>query len=715
MSDRSSDARLTEIQYVKGVGPRLAMLFGKLGIATAHDLVLHFPKRYEDRRNLPPLKSLRPGMEVTVRGKVSHVESKVGRSRMVRVIAVLYDGTGQITLTWFNQPWLAKKLRDAFGEVIAFGKVREGQWGYEMAAPDYEIIDEDAEPSDFGAIVPVYGSTENLNQKTLRKAARTALEMVLPSLKEHLPETVVRKAQLADYIWSVKTVHRPDSETDLARARERLSFDELFNIQLLVQLKRVRTQREPGISFPISSISGSAVTAGLFGATDHVDEGETLWHQVERMVPFTLTGAQQRVIQEIWTDMERTTPMNRLVQGDVGSGKTAVAAAAILAAIRCGYQAAMMAPTEILAEQHARSLRTLFEPLGIEVVFLAGKVSAKAARKVRESIASGAAHLVVGTHALIQEGVEFAKLGLAVIDEQHRFGVMQRVALRQKSNVVPDVLVMTATPIPRTLAMTVYGDLDVSVIDELPPGRKPIKTHWKRPSDRPKVYDNVRELLKQGRQAYFVCPAINESEKLQTQAAVDLHYRLSHQVYPEFTVGLLHGQMKPAEKDAAMEAFRRGETHILVATVVIEVGVDVANASVMVIEDANRFGLSQLHQIRGRVGRGSQQSYCILIADAASDDARERMEVMVETQDGFKIAEADLNIRGPGSLAGTEQSGILDFKIADLIRDQILLEKARRIAAEVAESDPNLERPEHADLAQRMVERVSQQAWIVVS
>ncbi len=715
MAEHINDPRQTEIQYVKGVGPRLATLFGKLGIHTAYELAMHFPRRYEDRRNLPKLKSLRPGMQVTVRGRISHVESKVGRSRMVRVIAVLNDGTGQVTLTWFNQPWLAKKLRDSDGEVIAFGTIREGQWGYEMASPDYEIIDEDAEPSDFGAIVPVYASTENLNQKVLRKAARAALEMTLPTLQDPMPSQVVHEAGLEPYAWSLQRIHRPETEEEMNRARARFVFDELFTIQLLVQLKRVKTQQEPGIVFPISRIVGRGQTTGLF-TEGEIDPGEaTLWDQAEAFLPFRLTGAQRLVIGQIWEDMERPTPMNRLLQGDVGSGKTAVAACAMLAAVRCGYQAALMAPTEILAEQHAMNLRRLFEPTGIEVVFLAGKLNAKTTAKTREAVASGRAHIVVGTHALIQEGVKFAQLGLAVIDEQHRFGVMQRVALRQKSDRVPDVLVMTATPIPRTLAMTVYGDLDVSVIDELPPGRKPIKTHWKRPSDRPKVYENVRALVQQGRQAYFVCPAIEESEKLQVQAAVDLHYRLSEQVFPEFKVGLLHGQLKPAEKESVMEAFRQGELHILVATVVIEVGVDVPNASVMVVEDANRFGLSQLHQIRGRVGRGEHQSFCILIADASSDDARERMEVLVETQDGFVIAEADLRIRGPGSLVGTEQSGVVDLRVADLIRDQIILEKARSFAARIAESDPHLQKPEHALLAAKFTERASDQAWIIVS
>ena len=407
--------------------------------------------------------------------------------------------------------------------------------------------------------------------------------------------------------------------------------------------------------------------------------------------------------------------MNRMIQGDVGSGKTAVAACAMLAAVQCGYQAAIMVPTEILAEQHYLSLTRLFEPLGISVRLLVGKQNAATKRKSLEAAGNGSAQVCVGTHALISEGVKFAKLGLVVIDEQHRFGVVQRLALRQKGFANPDVLVMTATPIPRTLTMTLYGDLDLSVIDELPPGRKAIKTHWKRPYERPAVYASVRKLIDEGRQAYFVCPMITESDKLQTQAAEDLHYRLSTQVYPDLRVGLLHGQMKPTDKEDVMAKFRAGELDILVSTVVIEVGVDVANASVMVIEDANRFGLAQLHQLRGRVGRGEYQSYCILVADSKGPEGDARIRVMVETTDGFKIAEEDLRLRGPGDLAGTRQSGDLVFQVANLVDDGPQLEAARKAAQDFLRDDPGIALPEHAGVLEMVKKQRSFDALIVVS
>jgi ATP-dependent DNA helicase RecG len=444
-------------------------------------------------------------------------------------------------------------------------------------------------------------------------------------------------------------------------------------------------------------------------------QGEPLWDQIHRMLPFDLTGAQRRVIQEIWSDMERPHPMNRLVQGDVGSGKTAVAACAILAAIRCGYQAALMAPTEILAGQHFTNLHRLFEPLGVEVELLVGKLTATQKKRAAERTGSGTINLAIGTHALIQEDVSFANLGLVIVDEQHRFGVLQRKALRDKGLGNPDVLVMTATPIPRTLTMTLYGDLDVSVIDEMPPGRKPVKTHSKFPSERESVYLGVRKLIEDGRQAYFVCPMVSESEKMMAQAAKDLHYRLMTGVFGNQRVGLLHGQMKPREKEMVMEQFRRHELDILVSTTVIEVGVDVPNSSIMVIEDANRFGLSQLHQLRGRVGRGAQQAYCVLIADTKNEDSRARIDAMTSTTDGFKIAEIDLELRGPGSMLGTQQSGNLDYKIGDLIQDGRMLEVARQAAMRLIERDPQLSDPDHAGILARVKQKRSDAAVVTIS
>ncbi len=684
----------TDIQYVKGVGPKLAPLFSKLGIETARDLLFHFPRRFEDRRHLPPIREARPGNHVTVRGTITHVESRPSRGRAAPVKCILNDGTGQIVLVWFNQPWIAKRLRDTTGEIIAYGLVKDGGHACEIHSPEWEVIDPDEDADGFTRIVPVYGLTESLMQRSVRRVVAQAINSYADLLEETLPVSI-RKAQgLPGIGWAVRHMHQPDSLEEIAQARHRIAFDEFLAIQLMVQMRRAATQQEPGIKF---------------------EWGGNLKNELTQILPFELTGAQQRVVREIWGDMRKGHPMNRLVQGDVGSGKTAVAACAIIAAARSGYQSALMAPTEILAEQHAMSLTRLFEPLGLNVQLVLGKQKAAEKRRATEQIESGAAQVIVGTHAIIQEGVNFAKLGLAIIDEQHRFGVLQRLALRQKSDLVPDVLVMTATPIPRTLSMTVYGDLDVSVIDEMPPGRKPIKTHWKMAKSRETVYESVSKLLNEGRQAYFVCPMITESEKLQTQAAVDLHYRLSNGAFSDYRVGLLHGQMKPAEKETVMDHFRKHELDVLVSTVVIEVGVDVPNATIMVIEDANRFGLSQLHQIRGRVGRGDQQSYCILIADATTDEARDRLEVMASTQDGFKIAEEDMRLRGPGDMLGTRQSGNLDLRVADLIQDLKVLEEAKQVATDIVATDPNLERAENMRLRSLLRGKREGDAWLPVT
>jgi ATP-dependent DNA helicase RecG len=729
----------TEVQFLKGVGPKNGKLFNKLGLMTVEDVLYHVPRRYEDRRHLPPISHVKPGQWVTVKGRLAHVEARPTRGGMVILKAVVRDGTGAISLTWFNQPWIKRQLEGYKGEIIAYGQVKENARAFEIASPEWEILTEDDDPDEFARIIPVYPSTEGLQQKALRKGARTAVEGYVDQVVDPLPLSLRRSEELRDLQWSLRQIHLPESEANRLEARRRLVFDEFLYMQLSLAMKRAETQEELGISFPIKDlIEGKASTArnltlGLAARKSVVRElrptethlfaeekayqrdNEPLWEQIDRMLPFELTGAQRRVLGEIYSDMEAPHPMNRLVQGDVGSGKTAVAACAMLAAVRSGYQAALMAPTEILAEQHSVNLRRLFEPLGLEVELMVGKLTAQQKRKASERAKLGYAHISVGTHALIQEGVEFANLGLVVVDEQHRFGVLQRKALRDKGLGNPDVLVMTATPIPRTLTMTLYGDLDLSVIDELPPGRKPIKTHWKQPFEREAVLEAVRRLIEQGRQAYFVCPMVSESEKMLAQAAEDLHYRLSHGPYSDLKVGLLHGQMRPKEKEEVMEQFRRGELDVLVSTTVIEVGVDVPNASVMVIEDANRFGLSQLHQLRGRVGRGEYQSYCIMVAEAKSEDARERMEVMVLTNDGFRIAEEDLRLRGPGELAGTKQHGNLDTKIGDLVQDGRMLEVARQAAIRIVENDPQLSLPEHRLMRERVVLQRSDVAVITVS
>jgi len=675
------DPQLTEVQFLKGVGPKLAELLKKLGLKTVYDVLHYFPRRYEDRSHLPPLSSLRAGQFVRVRGTISQLDSRPISGGRVIIKAMLTDGKSGIQLTWFNQPWVLRKLSGYKGEVIAYGQVRDGTPWLEISSPEYELVDED-QAEGFARITPVYGLSEGVNQQLVRKAVTSALAGYAQLLVDPLPATLRRRYELADLEWSIRQIHHPDNEENRLSARRRLVFEEFFYHQVGLAMKRAENHAEVGNAFVVP--------------TD-------LTEQMAKMLPFTLTGAQDRVIHEILGDLQRSEPMNRLMQGDVGSGKTAVAACAILAVVRGGFQAAIMAPTEILAEQHAVILRSMLGPMGIDVALLLGKLTATQRAKAYELVASGRAQVAVGTHALIQENVKFAKLGLTVIDEQHRFGVLQRMALRGKGFGNPDVLVMTATPIPRTMTMALYGDLDLSVIDELPPGRQPIQTKWRSSNDRGSVYESVRALIQQGRQAYFVCPMVSESEKMEAQAAEDLYYRLTHEVYPDLRVGVLHGQMKSKDKELVMDLFRRNELDILVSTTVIEVGVDVPNASVMVVEDANRFGLSQLHQLRGRVGRGSHQSFCILIADTKSEDGMKRMEIMCATNDGFLIAEEDLRLRGPGDIAGTRQSGNLDFRIADLVQDGRMMEEARGAAMKLAKYDPFLERPEYALLKERVI------------
>lgn len=717
MADRLDTRGLgMEVQFLKGVGPKSAMVLAKLGLQTVEDVLWYLPRRYDDRTDLPQLVMLRPGEAQSVRGRILGVTTRRISGGRVMIQAVLDDGSGQVTLTWFNQPWVARELQKVEGEVMAFGTVKEGRSRQlEIASPEWEAVDEEDESGDFARIVPVYGLSEGVPQRTVRRAAASAVQFFADMVEDPLPEEFRKANRLAPLGWSLRQMHEPESPGHLERARHRLVYEEFLYLQLVLQMRRNAVQQEVGISFPLGQVSRRDMRMGGGLFEDGGVDTRSLEEQAMAMLPFELTGAQRRVVGEIWADMERGFPMNRLVQGDVGSGKTAVAACAMLGAVRCGYQAAMMAPTEILAEQHWMNLRRLFEPMGISVNLLVGKLGAKDKRRSLEKTASGEAQITVGTHALISEGVEFAKLGFVVIDEQHRFGVMQRLSLRQKGVDNPDVLVMTATPIPRTLTMSLYGDLDLSVIDELPPGRKAIKTHWKSPGKRDQVYETVRRLVAEGRQAYFVCPMISESDKMQTQAAEDLHYRLSEETFPDLKVGLLHGQMKAPEKEEVMNAFRSGEINVLVSTVVIEVGVDVPNASVMVIEDANRFGLSQLHQLRGRVGRGEHQSYCILIADATTGVAEERLKVLEETTDGFRIAEADLKIRGPGDVMGTRQSGMLEFKVADLITDGPVLEQARQGAIAILAEDADLSRPHHELMLRQVRKRRSDEAMISVS
>jgi len=669
----------TEVKYVKGVGDKLAQVLGKLNLYTLGDLLFHLPRRYEDRRQFRKIAHARPGDAVTVSGKLVTVDNVKVRN-LTLTKAYLDDGSGVLELVWYNQPYMKdtlNKLRNS--QIVAYGIIKESPYGLQMETPEWEDLPDGADPDSLlsvNRIVPIYPLTEGIRQKRMRQIIWNAVQYAHLA-PEILPRSVRERLGLMPIQHALQQIHFPDSEQAIDPARQRLVFEEFFLMQLGVGMQRQRTRQERGIAMRIDA--------------DRLNE------MLHRIVPFELTNAQKRVIGEIWSDMAQPHPMNRLLQGDVGSGKTIVAAAASLAAVDNQYQAAMMAPTEILAEQHYINLHRLFQPLGISVELLVGRLSNKQRQQARERIATGRGMVAVGTHALIQEGVEFARLGLAIIDEQHRFGVLQRAALRDKG-VMPHVLVMTATPIPRTLTLTLYGELDVSIIDELPPGRKPVRTHWKTPEERLKVYEGVRKLIQEGRQAYVICPLIDESDKLQVRAAEQMAEHLQKDVFPDLRVGLLHGRMKPAEKEAVMDAFRAGELDILVSTTVIEVGVDVPNAAAIVIEDADRFGLAQLHQLRGRVGRSEHQSYCVLIANPKSDDGQRRMDIMTRTNNGFLIAEEDLRIRGPGEIYGTRQSGMPSFRVADLVKDMRLLEVARQEAFHLLESDPDLSRPEHTAL-----------------
>ncbi|MCL5104710.1 MAG: ATP-dependent DNA helicase RecG [Armatimonadetes bacterium] len=688
----------TEVQYVKGVGPRLAEALHKLGIFTVRDLLSHFPRRHEDRTVFAQVRTVRHGESATILGTVLTADNIKTRGSMVITKVAVEDGTGVIALTWFNQKYRKEQFLKLKGkQIVAYGTVQAGRWGVEMASPEWEVYSEDADPLSSGRVVPVYPLTEGLFQSQIRKMLRNAIDGYLPLVQETLPEDLRNRLDLMDIHDAVRNIHFPEGMAAMEAARKRLVFEELFLLQLALALRKQGTQMScTGIQFAMPD-----------------DFGKML----KEILPFELTNAQKRVIREIANDMAGPKCMNRLLQGDVGSGKTAVALAAMIIAVRNGYQAALMAPTEILAEQHYIGITKMlgsFGLLDISVDLLKGSLRSRQREHVLERIASGETKIAIGTHALIQEGVEFKKLGLVIVDEQHRFGVLQRAALMDKG-LTPDMLVMTATPIPRTLTLTVYGDLDVSIIDELPPGRKKIRTHWKQYGERKKVYHALRTLIDQGRQAYVVCPLIEESEKLQVRAATDLADFLANEMFPDLKVGLLHGQMKTDEKDAVMTAFRAGEVHILVSTTVIEVGVDVSNATVMVIEDADRFGLAQLHQLRGRVGRGDEQSYCILICEGNAEDSIKRMQIMSRTNDGFEIAEEDLKLRGPGEFYGTRQSGMLNLGIADIFRDVPILDLARKEAFDLVSRDPDLKGDQYKALRRDLLKKYESFQLAVVS
>ncbi len=672
----------TPIQYCKGIGPKRAELLKKLGIFTVEDALFYLPWRYEDRGNFKKIGRIAYGSYETVSGKVVSAEVASTRRQRVKIFElVITDGSGMLVGSWFNQPFMQKAFRPG-QNVILSGIVKSNPYKSglpQIDNPDYEIMDE-SEPDHLihtGRTVPIYRTTAGLSVRYLRSMIKAVLDSCGAAAPDALPDHLIHKYSLIPFALALSEVHFPTTEKDIAvlnrgmsAAHRRLSFEELFALELGLALKKQGVVVEKkGISFK----SAGALEAKL-----------------RKSLPFTLTKAQERVIAEIKRDMTTERPMNRLVQGDVGCGKTVVAMTASLMAVESGYQACIMAPTEILAEQHFRNISAMALPLGITVRSLTGRKKKKEKDMLLAEIESGSAQIVIGTHALIEENVKFKRLGLAVIDEQHRFGVMQRSTLTSKGY-EPDVLVMTATPIPRTLALTVYGDLDVSVIDEMPPDRIPIVTKIYFESRRGEAYQFIESEIKKGRQVYVVYPLVEESEKVDLKAATEMAAHLQEDIFSSRKIGLLHGRMKSDEKEAAMASFKSGETDILVSTTVIEVGVDVPNATAMVIEHPERFGLAQLHQLRGRVGRGTHQSYCILMGPRMfAPEARERLTAFARTNDGFKIAEEDLKLRGPGEFFGTRQSGLPDLRAANIIRDQDLLEKARTEAFDLAAQDPKL-------------------------
>ena len=692
-----------DIQYLPGVGPnRRKILSQELGIETFGDLLQYYPYKYVDRSRLYTVHELTGDMPfVQVCGQILSFETFKMSARKERVVAHFTDGTGVMDLTWFNGGKYIKQSLKVNTRYVVFGRPNVYNGRVNVTHPDIEPADQ-LELSAMG-LQPYYNTTEKmkkagLNSHAIEKLTKTMVGVMKEPLAETLPTFMTERLHLMSRDEALRTIHYPQNPKDLERARVRLKFEELFYVQLNI-VRYASDHRRKYRGYVFSRVG---------------DVFNTFYHQY---LPFTLTEAQKRVIREIRKDMGSGRQMNRLLQGDVGSGKTLVALMSMLIAIDNGYQACIMAPTEILAEQHLQTIRDFLGDMAVRVELLTGIVKGKKRQEVLSGLLTGDVQILVGTHAVIEDTVQFARLGMVVVDEQHRFGVAQRAKLWSKSTNPPHVLVMTATPIPRTLAMTLYGDLDVSIIDELPPGRKPIRTTHVFDTRMTSLYDGIRRQINEGRQVYIVFPLIEESEKMDLKNLED-GFETLLQVFPEYRLSKVHGRMKPKDKEAEMQRFVSGETQILVATTVIEVGVNVPNASVMVILEAQRFGLSQLHQLRGRVGRGADQSFCILVTNhKLSEETRKRIDIMCETNDGFRIAEADLKLRGPGDLEGTQQSGMaFDLKIADIARDGQLVQMARDEAQAIIESDPNCEKPQYQTLWNRLKElRKTNINWAAIS
>ncbi|HBY94573.1 MAG TPA: DNA helicase RecG [Chloroflexi bacterium] len=690
--DRELDASITTLT---GISDTYARRLARLGVATVRDLLYHLPARYEDFSALRRISELMYGQEVTIVGVVEETKNRQSKRGSVVTTTVISDGTGTVQATWFSQPWLSGTLTP--GKLIRLsGKVSEYLGRVAFQSPRWEPVTE--EQLHTAGIIPIYPLTDKVGESWLRARIRAALKQFAHRTPDPLPLALRESFGVFDLPAALELVHAPEILAQIEEARRRLAFDELLLLQLGVLAQRREWRSQPG-----RALQADAAVLERFYAC----------------LPFRLTGAQARALDEILGDVADPAPMSRLLQGDVGSGKTVVAAAAMLIAVAAGTQVAFMAPTEILAEQHYKSLTALLSQPAEEnaradgqpllgtrdpaIALLIGSTPAAERRDLLGRLAAGEVDIIVGTHALIQPDVTFKELGLVVVDEQHRFGVEQRGALRQKGGAAsPDVLVMSATPIPRSLALALYGDLDLSVIEELPPGRTPVVTRIITPRQRERAYTYIRAQVREGRQAFIICPLVEESEKSEARAAVDEYHRLQQEVFPDLKLGLLHGRMTGAEKEAVMAEFYRGERHILVSTAVVEVGIDVPNATVMLVEGANRFGLAQLHQFRGRVGRGAHRSVCLLLAEAdLSAESEQRLRVLEETTDGFKLAEIDLQLRGPGEFFGTRQSGIPDLTVARL-GDSRAIDLARRAAQALITADPGLDWPEHQLLKRRV-------------
>ncbi len=695
------NALKTPIRYLKGVGPKRSEELSRLGIETVEDVLYYLPARYEDRSKFTPIKDLKIGEYQTIQGEVITLSSRLARTRMPIFQIAVTDQTGIVHAIWFNQPYLKDYFRRG-QKVILYGKVEKYD-KLQVVQPEYEIVAEDeADSINIGRIVPVYPATTHLTQRHLRSLSHQVISQYTRYLIERLPTYLLAREKVVDIKFAIRNIHFPTTFANLEKAYRRIVFEEFFMLQLALALKKKDIKfKEEGLSHKVA--------------------GELL-DSFKKALPFELTEGQKKAISDIERDMSSARPMNRLLEGDVGSGKTVVAAHALVLTIQNGFQGVLMAPTEVLARQHFIVLSELCMPLGINIVLLIGGIDPKTKKSLYSDIKEGKVSVVVGTHAVIQEGLEFKALGLAIIDEQHKFGVTQRSMLKQKGY-SPHILVMTATPIPRTLALTVYGDLDISIIKELPKGRKPIATYWVEEEKREDVYNFIKEELNKGRQAYVVCPLITNSQVIprlrsaqashpsaslgtgKSQSAVEMYEKLKTEVFSGYEVGLLHGRMSSNEKEKVMRDFKKSKIKVLVSTIVIEVGIDVPNATIMLIENAEKFGLAQLHQLRGRIGRGDHESYCILLANPKTEEASRRLKAIEGTLDGFQIAEVDLNIRGPGEFFGTRQHGLPEIRFGNILKDFGIMELARKEAFSLVARDPNFREEHHRLLKEGLLYR----------